>query len=497
MSIFRTALRANDTRTKIALESEQEVDQVQVDQVIPAGDSNVTGTNTETPAGLTKGEEQGVEVPGEALDVTNLLEAEAQADEVIEASAERAAEAAVTEVAMEAITTNLQRCLRAGFALEQLSEQLQATVEGDGEGISPQMAQMVITANDALSGSTDVITKEDDSADPTDTGEVAGVPESGGEAEGGQVFGQGNPALESFIYSPRIATESLAEEAANKASAFFKTVADTIKRVTGNIKKRLSDFAVNFKGYSALFEKLVAEKEVLASQGGQPLNEAAVTKLRQHLPLSGSGNKFLLSNMSRDITTLYRIHQEVNQVADDFNRAVLNGGADVVLKEAQRLFANLSRKFSKKTALIELMFEAPSFSTLEELAALAPRAVKMTAKSVNASSSQTYTVLTEKELEGLAKAVEYALESIYNHMEEIPEGISEQDLKKKFSPEGEATPEEVAKLRLARKAYATASLIAVNASIDASASAIDISDALTAHAAMLARLSFKQAREAA
>lgn len=195
-----------------------------------------------------------------------------QVDEQIEEVQEMSTELETDNMAMESLFSNMHRNMRTAFALEDLAENLETTVEGDGEGIDSTTAKIIIDASEPLAN--DIVIQS---------------------------------AVESMYLNSRIATESLIDSIKEKAKSIFNTVKNAISNVTEALSERLSRFIIKFRDASAVIKKLAEDKEILASVAGKPLDEKFNAKLNKFVNFSGDGNDSLMKSINDAKTLTSRV----------------------------------------------------------------------------------------------------------------------------------------------------------------------------------------------
>ena len=222
-----------------------------------------------------------------------------EVDEAIDSAAEEEAEGEATAVAMEAFHATMGRMMRSCIALEELAEQVEGTLDNDGEGIDQEEAIKIETAL----------------------------------AASGLDNPQSEVALESFGFSTRIATESFAESIKERASSIWESVSKAFMKAATAVRQRLTSAGDFWRNSSAVLKSLSEKSEVLNNVKGQAIPDGAqLTALRKHMSFKDNGNAQLMEFYKRQLpkaidnsNRVYEALMELAQSLDSTNsRATLS-----------------------------------------------------------------------------------------------------------------------------------------------------------------------------
>lgn len=212
------------------------------------------------------------------------------------------------QIATESLFSSISRFARVGAALESLSEDLAAKAE-DGEGIDAATATMLTTAVDS-----------------------AGV----GDDLGEQV------AVESFNFSQRVATESLAESFATRAKAVFEAIGKFIKGVATTVRRTMTRFADAFRSCHSIIEKVIKESsDVLEKHSGKPFQDEKREKSIASGVFAPSSVKTLVAVLTegeKEVLDNYgHLEDKVFPTYNKLSRVWATGSPDEVLKQMNAL----------------------------------------------------------------------------------------------------------------------------------------------------------------
>lgn len=308
-----------------------------------------------------------VQEPSEDLEVNENVTfqdtPEETVDAVIDESAEDDVVKAQDDVAIEALFLEVDRNLKRALALEDLAEQLDETVQGDGQGISPVEAQMVVTASEL----------DDES--------------------GSQI------ATESFYMDTRVATESLRDTIAEKAAMLKEVVMAGIERARRAVLAAVSNTIEKVNGCHLKLISYAKKADILSDFSGQQISDEKVLKrLCEHMPMDGDGNSsldlFFKSSgidLVRSITSLVNYTTKLNTEMDPSR-------PDKMMNSIASFFKEVEKLKNGRVKNVQINVTSPDSFEVDALLAMPTVKSVATADYVPGSGSQTYRVVTKDEI---------------------------------------------------------------------------------------------------
>lgn len=265
--------------------------------------------------GVESDDDTGVKVPGENGEPEELLEAEAAVaatDEVMADRAETAIDDAGAEVAVEALRHSIATSLRSAFALESLAEQLEGTIEGDGQGIDESTAQMLSTAIEPSAG-TDAI------------------------------------ATESFGRDSRMATESMIDTIRDKAKSYYESVASTITNVLQATSQVIRSAIDGLRNSQKVMSEMKQKISILDDHAGKEITNAVQLKqLNKYFHgISGDAVSGILTIINKNLPAMVNGSNAIFEATAQLASALENADEKTVCREAKRFFDS-ARKFAER-----------------------------------------------------------------------------------------------------------------------------------------------------
>ena len=260
-------------------------------------------------------ENDGVAVPGENDQPEELIEAEAainSTDEVMATHNEVAIDDAGTEVAIEALRHTMAMSLRSAFALEDLAEQLEGTLDDGGDGIDETTAQLLSTAI-APSAGEDVI------------------------------------ATESFGRNSRIATESMIDTVRDKAKNYYASVASTITNVLQTTSQTIRSAIDGLRNSQKVMAEMKQKISILDDHAGKEItNEVQLKQLNNYFNgMSGDAVTGVLTVINKNLPTMVNSANAIFEATAQLASALEDADEKTVSREAKRFFDN-ARKFAER-----------------------------------------------------------------------------------------------------------------------------------------------------
>lgn len=284
-------------------------------------------------------------------------------DAVIDESAEDEVVKAQDDVAIEALFLEVDRNLKRALALEDLAEQLDETVQGDGQGISPVEAQMVVTASEL----------DDES--------------------GSQI------ATESFYMDTRVATESLRDTIAEKAAMLKEVVMSGIDRARRAVLAAVSDTIEKVNGCHLKLISYAKKADILSDFSGQQITDEKVLKrLRDHMPMDSDGNSSLDFFFKSSGTDLVRSITSLVNYTNKLNTEMDPSRPDRMMNSIASFFKEVEKLKNGRVKNINVNVTTPDSFEVDTLLALPVVKNVATADYVPGSGSQTYRVVTKDEI---------------------------------------------------------------------------------------------------
>lgn len=328
----------------------------------------------------------GVGIPGENDQPEDLIQAEAavsQADSALADRVETEVTMAEAEVAVEAFRHTIASNLRNSYALENLAEQLEDTVQGDGEGITPEVASIVTTA-----------------IEPT--------------------VGEEPIGLESFSGNSRVATESMIDSIKEKASSYMATAGASIKTVIAATSQMVRTMIDNFRDTKKVLEEMKAKMGALEEHAGKAIEDEGTLKhLNKQLGKtitgkSGDGTVVVLGILNKSVGSLVN---SANQMYETLSNMVntFEGGADerTIGREAKRFFDQARKFISAMPNANVHKLNAPESFDLASLAS--PEVAKSkiaSAESEEATNNFTFKIISADVFEKIESAIGNAGEAL-------------------------------------------------------------------------------------
>lgn len=187
-------------------------------------------------------------------------------------------------LALEQLQAAAFRFCRMGAALEEISETAEANLDA-GEPMDPSTVSMITTAIDA-----------------------GGV----GEPMADSV------ALETFDFSPQVATEGFVEELKSRAKKVWIAVAKFARKSWEVTTQKLKRFADFFRGLPGIYAKLEKEGAILATNSGKPFQNSKWEKAVQEHVCAPSSTKTLQAAVANAQSEFEDIQRLVNgKIAGD------------------------------------------------------------------------------------------------------------------------------------------------------------------------------------
>ena len=257
----------------------------------------------------------GVNVPGENDQPEELIQAEAAVDSTDEILAERAETAiddAGSEVAIEALRHTMATSLRSAFALENLAEQLEGTIEGNGDGIDEPTAQLLSSAIE---------------------------PSTGGDAI----------ATESFGRNSRFATESMIDTIRDKAKNYYESVASTITNVLQATSQVIRTSIDGFRNSQKVMAEMKQKISILDDHAGKEItNEVQLKQLNTYFNgMSGDAVSGILTLINKSLPAMVNGSNAIFEATAQLASALENADDKTVSREAKRFFDS-ARKFAER-----------------------------------------------------------------------------------------------------------------------------------------------------
>lgn len=266
-------------------------------------------------------------------------------------------------VAFESITMLVDSCIRRAFALEEIADQLNETIQGDGDGINPIQAQLLTTGSELM------------------------------DEEGSQI------AVENFYMNQRMATESLRDSFMEKAKGFADSVSTIISNV---VRATRNDIRYTIERIQASYIRLMEYRKQLPSiseQEGQNItDEATLTSLRKHMAMTGDGNKTIINAIKQDGLDVIKRVQNLILLANKARIMLVSGGnTDAVGK----FYQEVNKLKTTKYNLLNIEIDTPESFDFDSL--INAPMVRSVAKInlIAGAGNQTYTVITKNELSEL------------------------------------------------------------------------------------------------
>ena len=324
-------------------------------------------------------EEPGVSVPGENDQPEELLQAESAISEIdssLQTNTDAEIEGAANEVAVEAIRHAIAGSIRTAFSLESLAEQLQETVEGDGEGIEPATAELITTAIEPTAGSDTL------------------------------------PALESFSYNRRYATESMIDTVKEKAKGYMEKVVTTVRSVTATTSQWLRTVTDNLRKTKKVLDELRTKLGALEGHSGKPIEDEHILKhLNKFIGLhvsgkSGDGAAVINQVLTKSVPTLVNIANSMYEALGNLVSSMENPDEKTLSREAKR-FYDIARKFVNNMADSDYSITAPETYDLATLASpeTAKASINLEDKSDSGQNNLTFKIIDSATFEKLEAAI--------------------------------------------------------------------------------------------
>lgn len=263
-------------------------------------------------------ENDGVAVPGENSEPEELIQAEAAVaatDTVLDQHAEAEIDNAGTEVAIEALRHTMASSLRSAFALEDLAEQLEGTLEDGGEGVDETTAQLLNTAIEPSAGADSI-------------------------------------ATESFGRNSRIATESMIDTVRDKAKNYYQSVASTITNVIQTTSQLIRSAIDGFSNSQKIMADMKSKLGVLESHAGTEItNEVQLKQLKQYFAgMTGDANAAILNLANKSLPAMVNGANSMYEALGTLVNGLTSGDTvdeKTLGREAKRFF-DMARKFADR-----------------------------------------------------------------------------------------------------------------------------------------------------
>ena len=260
-------------------------------------------------------EDHGVSVPGENDQPEELIEAEAAIDSTDELMSDRnevAIDDAGTEVAIEALRHTMSMSLRSAFALEDLADQLEGTLDNGGDGIDETTAQLLSTAI---------------------------APSTGEDAI----------ATESFGRNSRVATESMIDTVRDKAKNYYESVASTITNVLQATSQTIRSVIDGLRNSQKVMAEMKQKISILDDHAGKEItNEVQLKQLNNYFHgISGDAVTGILTLINKNLPAMVNGSNAIFEATAQLASALENADEKTVSREAKRYFDN-ARKFAER-----------------------------------------------------------------------------------------------------------------------------------------------------
>lgn len=269
------------------------------------------------------------------------------------------------EVAAESISMLVDNCIRQSFALEDLAEQLDETLQGDGEGINPLQAQLITTGTDIMD-------------------------------EGGSQI-----AVENFHMNQRIATESLRDTVMEKAKSLMEAVSVTISNTIRAAKNGARYAVERIQASNIRLLNYGKRVEMLADFEGQQItDEKILNRLRKHMPFNGNGNQEIIRFIKNEgfdvIKTVTSLISMVKRT-----RANFTTNPEKTMDLVHKFYKEVEKLKNNKSSTLNITITIPESYEADYLVNLPIIKSIATIDVIPGEGNQSYTVVTKQELKSL------------------------------------------------------------------------------------------------
>lgn len=252
-------------------------------------------------------EKEVLEIPGDGKPAKEFgTEAEIAEHDEIDAVAESQEET----LAIEQLCAAIEHYTNVAFALEEIAETTEVKLDA-GEPLDPTTVQLVTTA--------------------LDTSGVGGPLET--------------VALESFAFSPMVATESFVDAIKDRAEKVWNAIAKMMTKVMQVLGAKLKRFADAFRGLDTIHARLIEESKAVEGFGGKPFqNEKLESSIQKSFcaPASDRTPLDVVNGAYVDFKALSKIAEEkLDQAAGNLNDAWVNGTATDIVAQINKVYAVL------------------------------------------------------------------------------------------------------------------------------------------------------------
>lgn len=297
-------------------------------------------------------------------------------------------------VATESIAMLIDNSIRQSFALEDLADQLNETLEGDGEGIDAVQAQMITTGSEVMDES------------------------------GSQI------AVENFNMDQRVATESLRDTVAEKASMLADSASAMITRAVRHVTTRVRYIVEQVQASNLRLMSYIKKADLLGEFAGQQISDPKIlARLQKHLPLSGSGNQEIVRYIKQG---LFGVIQNVTSLLTTFNRvrsSVYSDNGDKVMQAIVTMFKEVEKLNHGKFNGFDIKVTTPESYETEALLAMPIVRSVATIDLVPGTGDQTYKIVSKAELAMLTELLGTLRKEVSGLNAVIGNGLIEAPLK--------------------------------------------------------------------
>lgn len=287
-------------------------------------------------------------------------------DEVVNQQAEDDVAYAENVVASESLFLELDRRVRQIAALENLADQVNATLDNDGEGLDPHAAMMVSTGAELMEESEQEI------------------------------------AVESFLVDSRTATESLRDTIMEKAMQLREIAAAGIERTVRAARNIIHGALEDvMSSHIRLLSYAKRAQALEGFAGTQIADEKVLNRLRTHMPMDGDGNsqitmmaKMGVNEIIRNVTTLLTHAQRANAQIDPTR-------PDKALQAIASFFKEVEKLKLGRMKGLDVQVSTPESYDPDALLAMPTIRSTATITQIPGSGSQTYRIVTRDEINSL------------------------------------------------------------------------------------------------
>lgn len=288
----------------------------------------------------------------------------------------------------------IDNSIRQSFALEDLADQLNETLEGDGEGIDAVQAQMITTGSEVMDES------------------------------GSQI------AVENFNMDQRVATESLRDTVAEKASMLADSASAMITRAVRHVTTRVRYIVEQVQASNLRLMSYIKKADLLGEFAGQQISDPKIlARLQKHLPLSGSGNQEIVRYIKQG---LFGVIQNVTSLLTTFNRvrsSVYSDNGDKVMQAIVTMFKEVEKLNHGKFNGFDIKVTTPESYETEALLAMPIVRSVATIDLVPGTGDQTYKIVSKAELAMLTELLGTLRKEVSGLNAVIGNGLIEAPLK--------------------------------------------------------------------